>query len=490
MRLLACKSFKKSGTDLCNAVALMARKLCTEYVDPTSIEAVLSSRLIPLDKGEGAVRPKRVGKVLRRIMGKCVTKVIKPDVIDASGSIQVCAGHKSGSEAAIHAKREIFEHDNSDAVLLVDASNAFNALNRAAALHNIRVLCPSIATYAINTYREPSRLFIVGGQELRSCEGTTQGDPLAISLQPLITHLQVKSAASHCWYADDANGRGSLVDVKTWWDELMGSGPPLRYFQSPPKCWLIVKPEKEHAAKEIFSETAINITTEGRKHLGAALGSRDSLEEYVGEKVEEWVAQATTLAKFATTQPQSSYAAFVFGLSHRWTYFLRTLPDIAPFLEPLERAIADLLVPAITEHATTQEERDLLELPVRLGGLGLVNPARIASQEYEASVKITGPLVRQIVEQTHKPPDEMEIKTLQTTARREKDERLKMQCEQVRKSLPGKTERAVELALEKGASNWLTVIPVKDMNFNLNKKEFRDAIKQRYDWEITDIPAI
>ena len=279
-----------------------------------------------------------------------------------------------------------------------------NALNRAASLHNIRVLCPSIATYAINTYREPSRLFIVGGQELRSSEGTTQGDPLAmslyaISLQPLITRLQVKSAASHCWYADDATGCGSLEGVKTWWDELMGSGPPLGYFPSPPKCWLIVKPEKEQAAKEIFSETVINITTEGRKHLGAALGSRDFLEEYVGEKVEEWVAQVARLAKFATTQPQSSYAAFVFGLRHRWTYFLRTLPDIAPFVEPLEHAIADLLVPAITEHVTTQEEQDLLELPVRLGGLGLVNPARIASQEYEASVKITGPLVRQIVEQ-------------------------------------------------------------------------------------------
>ena len=46
-----------------------------------------------------------------------------------------------------------------------------------------------------------------------------------------------------------------------------------------------------------------------------------------------------------------------------------------------------------------------------------------------------------------------------------------MQCEQVRESLPGKIERAVELALEKGASNWLTVIPVKEMNFNLNKRE-------------------
>ena len=102
----------------------------------------------------------------------------------------------------------------------------------------------------------------------------------------------------------------------------------------------------------------------------------------------EWVTQVTRLAEFATTQPHNTIC---------WTYFLRTLPDIAPFLEPLERAIADLLVPAITEHVTTQEERDLPELPVGLGGLRLVNPARTASQEYEASVKITGPLVRQIV---------------------------------------------------------------------------------------------
>lgn len=56
--------------------------------------------------------------------------------------------------------------------------------------------------------------------------------------------------------------------------------------------------------------------------------------------------------------------------------------------------------------------------------------------------------------------------------------------------MSSKTERRVELAAEKGASNWLTVIPIKEMNFNLNKREFRDAIKLRYDWEITDLPAM
>ena len=62
--------------------------------------------------------------------------------------------------------------------------------------------------------------------------------------------------------------------------------------------------------------------------------------------------------------------------------------------------------------------------------------------------------MRQIVKQAHKPPDETEIKTLQASARREKDELLKMQCEQVRESLPSKNwtrgrasygERSLEL---------------------------------------------
>ena len=188
-RILCCKSFKSSSTSLCDALATMTRKLCTEYIDPKTIEPLVACRLIPLDKGEGAVRPIGVGEVLRRIMAKCVMKILKHDVIDASGSLQVCAGLKCESEAAIHAMRKMFEADDNDAVLLVDASNAFNSLNRSAALHNIRILCPTLATFAINTYRVPARLFITGGKEIKSAEGTTQGDPIAmglyaVSLQP------------------------------------------------------------------------------------------------------------------------------------------------------------------------------------------------------------------------------------------------------------------------------------------------------------------
>ena len=54
-------SLKKSGTDLCAAIAAMTRRLCTEFIDPLGIEAILANRLIPLDKVEGAVRQIGVG---------------------------------------------------------------------------------------------------------------------------------------------------------------------------------------------------------------------------------------------------------------------------------------------------------------------------------------------------------------------------------------------------------------------------------------------
>ena len=80
--------------------------------------------------------------------------------------------------------RAIFEEEGTDAVLLIDASNAFTRMNRKVAMHNIRITCPKVSVYIINMYRHPSRLFINGGGEISSREGTTQGDPLAMPLFP------------------------------------------------------------------------------------------------------------------------------------------------------------------------------------------------------------------------------------------------------------------------------------------------------------------
>ena len=81
------------------------------------------------------------------------------------------------------------------------------------------------------------------------------------------------------------------------------SWPSTRLLANAKKCWLVVKPEKLDDAKDFLGGTGISITTEGRKHLGAALGQRSFLEYMyvVGNKVKEWVNEVTALAEFANS---------------------------------------------------------------------------------------------------------------------------------------------------------------------------------------------
>ena len=78
--------------------------------------------------------------------------VVKGDVQQATRSLQVCAGQPGVCEAAIHAMRSIYKDDNTDALLLIDAANTFNSLNREAMLSNIKNLCPIAYIYAFNCY--------------------------------------------------------------------------------------------------------------------------------------------------------------------------------------------------------------------------------------------------------------------------------------------------------------------------------------------------
>ena len=70
---------------------------------------------------------------------------IREDIILAVGSLQVCGGQEARCVSLVHAMQEIYEDQSSGAVLLLDASNAFNSINRNAFLHNITIICPPLA---------------------------------------------------------------------------------------------------------------------------------------------------------------------------------------------------------------------------------------------------------------------------------------------------------------------------------------------------------
>ena len=149
--------------------------------------------MIPLNKNPG-LRPIVAGEVLRRISWKVVIMISKQDVMKAAGSLQVCVKQETGAEGAIHAVHDKFKDHTTEAVLIIDPENAFKAINRKAMLHNISITCHIISTYISNWYNTPVRLFIIGGTEILSKEGTTQGDPTAMAscalgVTPLIQRI-------------------------------------------------------------------------------------------------------------------------------------------------------------------------------------------------------------------------------------------------------------------------------------------------------------
>ena len=167
---------------------------------------------------------------------------------------QLIAGQEAGAEAAIHAMQDIFANEDTEAVLLIDAQNAFYSINLKVMLHNLNFICPIITTYITECYITPARWFIIDGGEILSKEGTNQGDPTAMGayasgILPLIhfllefisiNHLSAKEVA----FADDFTVTGKLTSIKDYWGKLTGLCPKYGYFPKASKSYLIVKEDK------------------------------------------------------------------------------------------------------------------------------------------------------------------------------------------------------------------------------------------------------
>ena len=483
-----CTSFRKASSDLCNSMSSVAKRISSEYLDPSILSSYTACRLTALTKNPD-VRPIGVAEVLRRIISKAVLSVIGQDIKEAAGSVQLCVGQVSGCEAGVHAMRRIFNDERTEAILLVDATNAFHSLNRKAALVNIHSLCPSLAIVATNTYRGDAALFI-DGETVYSREGTTQGDPLAMSIYgiailPLIQKLQ--GSYRQLWFADDASAGGKITPLKDWWTRMQSIGPSFGYHPNPSKTWLLTKEQHLETAKEVFEDCNIHITSTGQRHLGLALGSDSFLSDFVATKISTWVDELENLSEVAKTEPQAAYAALTHGLIAKWTYLMRTTPGISDHMAPLEEVLRHKFIPAITGRKTvTDEERQPLALPCRNGGLGIIDPTHQCSSRYDASVDVTAPLVELIMEETNADSIDVEIEQKKRKSRLKANQRKEVEERVKSLTLPETLGRAAKLVSDKGASNWLSAVPLERHGFVLHKGAFRDAL---YGWLPEKLPT-
>ena len=284
-------------------------------------------------KGGSGKKPRTTSNSSRwNISRKVVVSSTRNDIIVSVGSLQVCAGHEAGCEALIHTMNIFFQDEQTEAVLPVDAANAFNAVSSRTFLHNIDIIYPLIATFVHNCYSRLSKLFVIGGAEIASSEGTTQGDPVAygclrncynsFNIDDTWDHAKsysegISKAAAH---ADDLTATGCILELKYWWDQLCELGPKFGYFPEASKPWLIIKHEVEGEGKTIFQGSGVQITTEEKHRLGASLRSTKYKEEYLSSKVNKWITQLRILSQIARTQAQAAHSAFITGFRHLFVH--------------------------------------------------------------------------------------------------------------------------------------------------------------------------
>ena len=161
-------------------------------------------------------------------------------------------------------------------------------------------------------------------------------------------------------------------------------------------------------------------------------------------------------------------------------------------LKPVENAIRQRFLPSLTgQNAFNDADRDLEALPVRFGGLGIIDPCRQSTTNNNASEKITAPLVALILQQSH--TYSSETKAEQLRARKDTRTLCRQQeakaAAELKDKLPSNLQKALTVSAEKGASSWLSTLPIEEHGFTLHKGAFKDALCLRYGWRPTHLPS-
>ena len=171
----------------------------------------------------------------------------------------------------------------------------------------------------------------------------------------------------------------------------------------------------------------MKVTSEGKRHLGAVIGSKVFKVSYAKSVVDDWIKQLKLLSVIAESEPQSAYSAFVGGFKGKLTYFMGTIPSLGELLKPLEDVIRFNFIPAITGgHLCSDNDCILLSLPVRVGGLAIPLFHNDLKYEYENSRKLTSSLTQSIKSQYQiYSVNETEQKSIKLNIKINKEERYK-----------------------------------------------------------------
>ena len=150
-------------------------------------------------------------------------------------------------------------------------------------------------------------------------------------------------------------------------------------------------------------------------------------------------------------------------------YFDQTGKSIGYLLQPLEDAIHQFLIPALSVRSPCSElERELLSLPCRLAGLNILNPIKYYDVQYSRSRRISAPLAS-LIEQQSDDFHVINLESAKSDIHWLKQRHLSSVADSVKSHLDTLLQRIVDLNSMKCSSLWLTALPIQEQGFYLNE---------------------
>ena len=147
--------------------------------------------------------------------------------------------------------------------------------------------------------------------------------------------------------ADDILEASNLDDLIIWWKNIISED------------------------KKYIFQYRFKLTTDGQRHLRAAIGTSNFCAQYAAEKVTKWCNDLHRLADFAKTQPHAAYSAFTYSILSQYTYFMRTIPGMHEFIKPVDDVVRLELLPASSNPIVPEVDRQLYSPLLRHGELGI-----------------------------------------------------------------------------------------------------------------------
>ena len=409
-------------------------------------QMLCASRLTPLAKPDGGVRPIAVGELFYRLIMKCIIR--KYFYRSSLHPYQLGVGSKGGVEPIVYAMETFIEAEPAkySHVISLDFSNAFNTLNRSTLASSVHKHLRAMYRPCKWAYGEPTPLVVSDGSTITnivSSQGVRQGDPLG----PLLFSLGVK-------------------DVLEGLQEVLGSDSlVLAYLDD---VFVFTQGDILDDIEEYFTAQDINISLnrskckvvsresiieDGFSLLGTVVGSKEARVGFLRKKIAGINDKLHNLNELPS---QHSFLLLTRCIQQDLRHLQRTLrtDDMLNEWDSLDLSLWDTLKALRSSPRSLPWDHRLFSLPTSMGGLGIPSHREIAPLAYATMVETAEETLMPLID------PETDGSSSIIKSQRERCFEHYMQChQQLLNSFTNKQQNILVDNASKLGRKWMTTIP-------------------------------